>query len=121
MEEYDTLDIIKFLEAAQELSLQELFSHLQSFLIENKANWVEQNFILVYQASFEHDSFLELQKLCIDIITDKPEKIFESADFISIPEKSLISLIQNDHMSTKHFYVRITANFDSYIVIIFVI
>ena len=47
LKEYDTSDIIKILEAAKELSLQELFSHLQSFLIENKANWVEQNFILV--------------------------------------------------------------------------
>ena len=85
MEEYDLLDIIKFLEAARELGLQELVGHLQSFLIENKANWVEQNFILVYQTSFKHDSFLELQKLCTDIITNKPEKILELADFASIP------------------------------------
>ena len=43
LEEYDTLDIVKILVAANELSLQELIAHLQSFLIENKANWVEQN------------------------------------------------------------------------------
>ena len=39
MEEYDTLEVIKILEAASELSLQELISRLQSFLIENKTNW----------------------------------------------------------------------------------
>ena len=87
MEEYDTLDIIKFLKAAQELSLQELVGHLQSFLIEYKANWMEQNFILVYQSN------------------DEPEKIFESADFISIPEKSLISLIQNDNLQMSEVRV----------------
>ena len=95
MEEYDTSDIIKILKAASELGLQELINHLQSFLIENKTNWIEQNFSLIYQTSFEHDSFSELQKFCTDIVTDEPDKVFKSADFTSIPEKSLVSIIQN--------------------------
>ena len=98
MEEYDFLDIIKFLEAAQELSLQELTIYLQSFLVENKTKWMEQNFVLVHQTSFKYDSLLELQKLCTDIITNEPEKIFESVDFISIPEKSLVSIVQNENL-----------------------
>ena len=93
MEEYDTSDIIKILVAASELSLQKLVVYLQSFLIENKANWMEQNFNLMYQTCFMNDSFLELQKFYIDLISENPEKIFESDDFISIPEKSLVSLI----------------------------
>ncbi|PKC09951.1 hypothetical protein RhiirA5_414976 [Rhizophagus irregularis] len=75
--EYDILDIIKILVkilvAANELSLQELISHLQSFLIENNENWTEQNFNLIYQMTIENDSFLDLQK------------------------KALISLIQHDN------------------------
>ena len=71
-------DIIKILDAASELSLQELISHLQSFLIENKANWMEKNFNLIYQTSFRHESFLELQKFCTNLITDELEKIFNS-------------------------------------------
>ena len=59
--EHDTLDIIKILEAANELGLQELIIYLQAYLIENKANWMEQNFSTVNQTSFEHDSFLKLQ------------------------------------------------------------
>ena len=58
MEEYDILDIVKNLKAASEFSLQELINHLQSFLIENKTNWLEQNFSLIYQTSFENDSFV---------------------------------------------------------------
>ena len=91
MEEYDTSDIIKILVAASELSLQKLVVYLQSFLIENKANWMEQNFSLIYRISSVNDSFLKLQKFCTNLISEKPEKIFESHDFISIPEKSLIS------------------------------
>ncbi|PKK77570.1 BTB-domain-containing protein, partial [Rhizophagus irregularis] len=49
LEEYDTLDIVKILVAANELSLQELITRLQSFLITNKMDWMEQNFNLIYQ------------------------------------------------------------------------
>ncbi|EXX52176.1 uncharacterized protein OCT59_000903 [Rhizophagus irregularis] len=96
LEEYDTSHIIKILIAASELSLQELITHLQSFLIENKKNWMEQNFNLIYKTSFEND-FLKLQNFCTELISYEPEKIFNSIDFISLTEKSLISIIQNDN------------------------
>ncbi|GBC27284.2 armadillo-type protein [Rhizophagus irregularis DAOM 181602=DAOM 197198] len=62
LKEYDTLDIINVMIAASELSLQELIVYLQSFLVKNKTNWMEQNFDFVYQTSFKNDSFLDLQK-----------------------------------------------------------
>ena len=97
MEEYDNSDIIKILVAANELSLQELFPYLESFLIENKANWMEQNFDLIYQTSFENNSFLQHQKYCTDLISKEPSKIFNSPNFSLIPEKLLVSLIQNEN------------------------
>jgi hypothetical protein len=95
---YDIPNIIKILVAANDLNLQELVLHLQLFLIENKANWTEQNFSLMYQTSFEYDSFLDLQKFCRDLITKYPEKIFNSPDFTSLPEKTLISLVKQDNL-----------------------
>src|SRR3954466_9868352 len=103
--EHDTLDIIKTLNAANELSLQELITYLQSFLIKNKANWMEQNFNLIYQTSFEHDSFLELQKYCTDLISKEPNKIFKSIDFTSISEKALVSLIRHDNLRMNEIQV----------------
>ncbi|GBB87311.1 hypothetical protein RclHR1_13740006 [Rhizophagus clarus] len=45
LEEYDVSDIIKILIAANELILQEIITHLQSFLIENKKNCIRhENF-----------------------------------------------------------------------------
>ena len=105
MEEYDNSDIIKILVAASELSLQELITYLQSFLIENKANWMEQNFDLIYQTSFENDSFSELQKYCTDLITKGPDKIFKSPNFSSIPEKLLVSIIQNDNLQVNEIQI----------------
>ena len=75
LEEHETLDIVKILIAVNELSLQDLTSHIQSFLIENKANWMEKNFSLFYQTSFKNDSFLDLQKYCTDLISREPIKI----------------------------------------------
>ncbi|GBB92911.1 hypothetical protein RclHR1_02080003 [Rhizophagus clarus] len=98
LEEYDTLDIIKILVASSELNLQELTTHLQLFLVENKKNWMEQNFSLVYKTSFEDNSFLKLQNFCTELISKKPEKVFNSIDFISLPEKCMISLIQHDNI-----------------------
>src|SRR6266487_4958524 len=105
LEEYDNSDIIKILVAASELNLQELITHLQSFLIENKKNWMEQNFNLVYQTSFENDSFLKLQSFCTELMSKEPEEIFKSIDFISISEKSLISLIQHENFQMSDIQV----------------
>ena len=105
MEEYDISDIIQILVAASELSLQELIAYIQSFLIENKSNWMEQNFDLIYQTSFENNSFLELQKYCTDLISKEPSKIFNSPNFFSIPEKLLVTLIQNDNLKIDEIQI----------------
>jgi hypothetical protein len=91
--------------AANELSIQELIPHLQSFLIKNKTSWMEQNFNLIYQTSFENNSFLDLQKFCTELISKQPEKIFNSSDFTSIPEKALISLIQHDKVKLSEVQI----------------
>jgi hypothetical protein len=83
--------------ASSELGLQELIDHLQSFLIENNRTWMEQNFNLIYKMSFESESFLKLKNFCIELISREPEETFNLIDFISMSEKCLISLIQNDN------------------------
>src|SRR5947207_15999707 len=105
LETYETLDIIKILEAANELGLQELMTYLQTYLIESKMNWMEQNFNLINQISFEHDAFLDLQKFCTDLMSKEPEKIFKSLDFVSITEKSLVSLFQNNNFKMSEVQI----------------
>ncbi|GBB90492.1 hypothetical protein RclHR1_17480005 [Rhizophagus clarus] len=105
LKDCDNLDIIKILVAASELNIQELVIYTQSFLIEHKTNWMEQNFNLIYQTSFENNSFLELQKYCTDLVSKTPEKIFKSLDLSSISEKLLISLIQNDNLQMREIEV----------------
>src|SRR6266480_16519 len=59
----------------------------------------------MHQTCFINDSFLELQKFCTDLISEKPEKIFESHDYISIPEEMLVSFIQNDNLQMSEVQV----------------
>ena len=54
MEEYDASDIMNILVAASELNLQELVTHLQSFLIESKASWLEENFGQTFQNTIHY-------------------------------------------------------------------
>jgi hypothetical protein len=105
LDEYDPLVIIKILIAANKLGLQEIIDHLQSFLIENKTIWMEQNFNIVYKTSFENNSFLDLQNYCANLITKEPDKLFKSLNSYSIPEKLLISLIKNDNLQMKEIQV----------------
>jgi hypothetical protein len=105
LKECDTSDIIKLLVTANELSLQELVAYIQSFLIENKGNWMEENLDLIYQTSFKNDSFLDLQQYCKDLISNKPDKIFKSQNFTSIPENLLISGIQHDNLQIGEIQV----------------
>ncbi|GBC27244.2 BTB/POZ protein [Rhizophagus irregularis DAOM 181602=DAOM 197198] len=103
LKEYNITDIIKVLIVANELGLQELIRYLESFLIENQSNWMEQNFDLIYQTSFENNSSLRLQKNCTDLILKEPNKIFDSPKFSSIPENLLVALIQNDNLQMDSF------------------
>uniref|UniRef100_U9SY21 Kelch-like protein 17 n=1 Tax=Rhizophagus irregularis (strain DAOM 181602 / DAOM 197198 / MUCL 43194) TaxID=747089 RepID=U9SY21_RHIID len=105
LDEYHASDIIKILVTGNELGLQELITYIQSFLVKTKANWMVQNFNLIYQTSFENDSFLELQKFCTNLITKKPDNIFNSPNFSSIPEKLLVSLIQSDNLQMSEIQV----------------
>ncbi|GES99133.1 carbohydrate-binding module family 13 protein [Rhizophagus clarus] len=104
LKECDTSDIIKILVAGSELGLQELITYLQFFLIETKSNWMEQNFNLIYQTSYENNSFLEFQKYCTNIITKKPNKLFKSINS-STPENLLVSLIQSDILQMNEIEV----------------
>jgi hypothetical protein len=57
------------------------------------------------QKCFETDSFMELQKYCTDLISREPNKIFNSLNFSLIPEKLLITLIQNENHQMSEIQV----------------
>jgi hypothetical protein len=105
LNEQNTSEILKLLLAADVLLLQELVDYLQKYLIENKPEWMAQNFELIHQTSFQSNSLLELQQFCTDFMAKSPEKVFKSLDFSSFPEKSLVQLIKRDDLQMKEIEV----------------
>ncbi|GBB88624.1 hypothetical protein RclHR1_01520009 [Rhizophagus clarus] len=101
LDDIDTLEIIDVLVASEILKLQEIVNYLQSYLIENKSNWIQENFTLIHNSIFQHASFVELQNFCTDFMSNYPEKIFNSINFTSIQEKTLISLIRRDDLKME--------------------
>ncbi|GBC40645.2 BTB/POZ protein [Rhizophagus irregularis DAOM 181602=DAOM 197198] len=98
-------EIFKVLVATDQLLLQELIDYLQKYLIENKSEWIEQHFELVYRTSFLSNSLILLQQYCTNLMAKYPEKIFKSIDFTSLPEKSLVSLIKRDDLQMREIEI----------------
>ncbi|CAB4407629.1 unnamed protein product [Rhizophagus irregularis] len=105
LKEYDTSNIIKLLVAANELNLQELITYIQSHLVENEMNWMEQHFNLIYRTSFENDSFFGLQRYCNELISKKPEKDIQIARFQFNPENLLISVIRENNLQMSEIQI----------------
>ena len=87
--------------AANELCFQEIVDYLQKYLIENKSEWMGHHFELIHQTSFQYNNLLELQQFCTDLMVNSPEKIFNSFDFTSLSEKSLVQLIKRGDLRMK--------------------
>ncbi|CAB4412284.1 unnamed protein product [Rhizophagus irregularis] len=105
LNDQDISEIFNILLAANKLLLQELVDYLQKYFIENNSEWMEKHFELIHRESFQSNSLLELQKFCTDFMSKSPEKIFESLDFTSLPEKSLVQLIKRDDLQMKEIEV----------------
>ncbi|CAB4438886.1 unnamed protein product [Rhizophagus irregularis] len=105
LNEQEPSETLKILSAADELHLQELVDYLQKYLIENKIEWMEQHFGLVYQTGIQRNSLLELQNFCTNCMTKSPHKVFKSFDFTSLSEKSLVSLIKRVDLQMKEVEV----------------
>ncbi|RIB01389.1 hypothetical protein C2G38_2127750 [Gigaspora rosea] len=82
---------------AYEFLFEELAKHLEFYLIEERAQWLNSHFVLVYQKSL-NNKLQELQNWCYDIATKYPDLVFNSDDFTSIEENALVSLINRDDL-----------------------
>jgi hypothetical protein len=105
LNEQDTSDKLKILVAADVLCLQELIDYLQNYLIENKSEWMEQNFGLTHQASFQSNNLLRLKRFCTNLMAISPEKVFKSFDLASLSEDTLIQIIKRDNLQMKEIEV----------------
>ncbi|UZO04946.1 uncharacterized protein OCT59_025308 [Rhizophagus irregularis] len=77
LNEQENSDFLKVLAAADELRLQELVDYLQKYLIENKSEWMEENFEFTQRISLQSNNLVELQQFCRDDLQMKEIEIWE--------------------------------------------
>src|SRR5581483_11371633 len=71
--------ILKLLIASDELNLQKLSDHIQTYLIDNQAEYLRNDPVDILQIVFRYESCENLRKFCLDTICEDPKILFESS------------------------------------------
>ncbi|RHZ77141.1 hypothetical protein Glove_185g30 [Diversispora epigaea] len=101
LEKLENSVIFDLLIASNELELDELVEHLQTYLINNCASWLRLKFAQIHRTSYQVKNLEIIQDFCNNIIAKHPDTIFESENFYSLPEDALISILKRDDLQLE--------------------
>ena len=68
--------MLRLLIAVDELNIQPLVSYIQEFLIEHKAEFLQQNPTGILETVYQHETFADLWNFCLEIICEEPKILF---------------------------------------------
>ncbi|RIA83338.1 hypothetical protein C1645_809264 [Glomus cerebriforme] len=91
-------DVIKLLIAADELNIQSLISHIQEFLIEHQAEFLNQNPTDILETVYHHETFTDLWNFCLEKICEEPKILFYSDKFLNLKASLLEILLKRDDL-----------------------
>ncbi|UZO14588.1 uncharacterized protein OCT59_006044 [Rhizophagus irregularis] len=94
-------DILGLLVSSDELLIDELFNHVQDYLIEKQTSWVQKNFVLVLHTVFQLTSCKKLQDYCLESICEDPEPFISSKTFLSLDKDILFGLLKRNDLQIK--------------------
>ncbi|RGB41147.1 hypothetical protein C1646_663324 [Rhizophagus diaphanus] len=97
-------DILDLLVVSDELLLEELFGHIQNYLIEKQSNWVHENNTLVLQTAFKFES-CKLKDYCLEFICGNPQLLIGSKTFLSLDKEILFSLLKRDDLQIEEVVI----------------
>jgi hypothetical protein len=95
----------ELLVSSDELLLEELFNHVQDYLIEEQMSWVQQNFVLVLKTVFNLMNCKKLLDYCLELICAHPLPFFFSNNFISLDLNVLCELLKRDDLQVEEITV----------------
>ncbi|POG81698.1 hypothetical protein GLOIN_2v1470532 [Rhizophagus irregularis DAOM 181602=DAOM 197198] len=98
-------NILELLVAADELLFEELFDHVQNYLIEKQAKWVHENFVFVLNTVLKFPSCKKLQDYCLDSTCEYPLQFFSSKNFPSINKEILLGLIKRNDLRIEEVII----------------
>ncbi|CAG8589579.1 10732_t:CDS:2, partial [Acaulospora morrowiae] len=94
-------DVLDLLVASDELLLRELLDHIQDYLIEREASWLNSNFITTLHTIFQLSCCKKLVDYCLDSISNDPKPFFSSENFSSFKKDIFLELIKRDELKIE--------------------
>ncbi|RHZ86055.1 hypothetical protein Glove_55g59 [Diversispora epigaea] len=105
IENMDPTTIYELMIVANELTFEELSIKLEGFLVDYLASWLKTQFSLIYHSIFNYNEFKGLKIFYNDIIIKSPGMIFESENFISLQETTLVSVLKCDNLQIEEIKI----------------
>ncbi|RIA83948.1 hypothetical protein C1645_880231 [Glomus cerebriforme] len=102
---YQSEIILRLLVASDELLIEELFNHVQDYLIEKRTTWVNNNFILVLHSVYKLASCEKLRNYCYTYICNDPKQFFTSKKFLSLDKDIFYSLLERDDLLVEEILI----------------
>jgi hypothetical protein len=99
------LDILNLLVAVDELNIQPLISHIQEFLIEHNTELLHQNPTDILETIYQHETFPDLWKFCLETICKDPKILFNSDKFINLEASLLELLLKSDDLNMNEIEI----------------
>src|SRR6266496_1602208 len=89
-------EILNLLLPSDELGLQPLVIYIQDTLIENHYDFIIKNIIEITELTYQKKSFNKLWEICLQKICNNPNRLFESAKFLTFNPSILEIILKRD-------------------------
>src|SRR5690348_11940176 len=98
-------DVLKLLIAVDELNIQQLISYIQEFLIEHKAEFLQQNPTGILETVYQHETFTDLWNFCLEKICKEPKILLNSDKFVNLKAPLLEVLLKRDDLNMEEIEI----------------
>ncbi|CAG8468193.1 19223_t:CDS:2 [Racocetra persica] len=102
---FDSLDgiiILQILIAADELNLDRLLNRVNDYLISKHAEFIRKDPGQILQITFKYESCSKLRDYCLKTISESPEILFSSPDFLSLDKSIFLLLLERDELKMEN-------------------
>ncbi|GBB89892.1 hypothetical protein RclHR1_16720004 [Rhizophagus clarus] len=97
--------VLKLLMASDELNLQKLSDYVQTYLIDNQAEYLKNEPVDVLQIVFQYEGCEDLRKFCLDTICKNPKILFESPKFTSLNKDLIILFLKSNELEMEEIEI----------------
>src|ERR1043165_9205615 len=97
--------ILSLLLASDELLLEELITHVETYLLQKRPGWIQKNMVEVSRTVFRLASCKKLQDQCLEMICEDPLSLFTLKNFSNMDKDILYQLLCRDDLQVREIYV----------------